>query len=324
MGLINSNEFLGKNQNVEISKEDMINEYSLVEGILNDEYLLVVGSSVILNPKLKEFADSNGDINQHIINILNKRRNSNCRNFTDIYDDKKNKEQDPIYSLLTDKEYKFNIEDMSKELVALLETKLFRFVLTTTIDGYLEALMEKIWGNKPRIVNILDESSLKDLNASLESCRYNKYSQPTLFYVFGHPDSKKGYCSELEFVETDEHYIKIVEKWLDLKKRGRDNIIKYLMSKRMLALGCNFDDWYFRFFWYIVTRRFGEPRITTDKTRNILVPKPEDSKLLEYLHRINVSMDCDVWKFMKQLHHSLTSMEPDSLFVDLIRKKEIR
>jgi len=38
---------------------------------------------------------------------------------------------------------------------------------------------------------------------------------------------------------------------------GNKSIVPFLRKKRMLALGCKFDNWYFRFFWYIITRGFG-------------------------------------------------------------------
>ena len=40
----------------------------------------------------------------------------------------------------------YDIEDVSQELRDLLETKVFRFVLTTTYDAYLETLMFDTYG----------------------------------------------------------------------------------------------------------------------------------------------------------------------------------
>ena len=73
--------------------------------------------------------------------------------------------------------------------MALIETRLFTTILTTTTDGYLEAALRKVWGSELRIVNIYDKETVDELQKALNDCRSGReYNQPTLIYVFGKLD----------------------------------------------------------------------------------------------------------------------------------------
>lgn len=307
-------------------------ERSFVDGVFNNEYILVVGSGVILDRA--KFPQTDGDINRYILNeINNDRRDERAdfvdhKDFTDVIRATPSDKQDPIYSLLADG-IDYELSDISPELTQLLRSKLFKFVLTTTIDGYVEALMRDIWGNELRIVNINDNQSLKDFQTALETSRVNKYEQPTLFYVFG--KVVKGREKPKGFMETDVDAIRYIEKWM--KDLDNKRIVPFLKKKRMLALGCKFDDWYFRFFWYILTRGFNDAEregakdtdgsiLTRDNLASLFNPDdPSDRHLKEYLHRRGVCMHDDVWLFMSHIYTLLTSIEADSPFRKMILEK---
>ena len=307
-------------------------EQSFIDGVFNNEYILVVGSGVILDRA--KFPQAEGDINQYILNEINSDRRLeradfiDHKDFTDVVRSTLPDEQDPIYRLLT-KDFDFELSDISPELTQLLRSKLFKFVLTTTIDGYVEALMRDIWGDELRVVNISDNQSLKDFQSALETSRVNKYEQPTLFYVFG--KVVKGREKPKGFMETDVDAIRYIEKWIkDLDSRY---IVPFLKKKRILALGCKFDDWYFRFFWYILTRGFNDAEregakdsdgsiLTRDNLATLFSPdNPSDQQLKEYLCRRGVCMHDDVWLFMNYIHFLLTSTELDSPFRKMILEK---
>lgn len=307
-------------------------EQSFVDGVFNNEYILVVGSGVILD-RVK-FPQTDGDINRYILSEINNDRRKervdfvDHKDFTDVIRATPPDRQDPIYSLLANG-IDYEINDISPELTKLLRSKLFKFVLTTTIDSYVEALMRDIWGDELRIVNISDNQSLKDFQTALESCRVNKYEQPTLFYVFG--KVVKGREKPKGFMETDVDAIRYIEKWM--KDLDTKHIVPFLKKKRLLALGCKFDDWYFRFFWYILTRGFNDAEregakdtdgsiLTRDNLASLFNPDdPSDQHLKEYLHRRGVCMHDDVWLFMNHIYDLLTSIEPDSPFREMILEK---
>ena len=308
------------------SRSRVFDDQAFVDGVFNNEYILVVGNGVILD-RMK-FPEANGDINRYIINEINKDRRAvrtdfvDYNSFTDVFRGTALDEVDPIYSLLTD-DYDYAIDEISPELRDLLKTKLFRFVLTTTIDGYLEALMRVIWGDELRIVNIEDSNSLTDFQTALENSRANKYTQPTLFYVFG--KVVEGKLKPRRFVETDSDAIKIIEKWMRMDS-GKDLIIPFLKKKHILSLGCKYDDWYFRFFWYILTRGFGEEDrtgnpLTVDNLAMVFDSGESDQKLKEYLSRVGVCIHEDVWEFMKHIHSLITSTEAESPFRQMVLAK---
>ena len=321
-----------KNANIDIRQTARVfDEQAFVDGVFNDDYILVVGSGVILDRK--QFPDSKGDINQYIIDEINNDRREvqtdfiDHKSFTDVYKGTKQGEEDPIFRLLTrdvdDGGIEYNLDDISPELTKLLRTRLFKFVVTTTIDNYLETLLRDIWGDELRIVNIEDHRSITDFNSVYD----DKYNQPTLFYIFGKARKKDG-SNPRHFVEIDEDAIKCIEKWMQLDE-GNKSIVPFLRKKRMLALGCKFDNWYFRFFWYIITRGFGirdrdgNPN-TIDNLAIIFNPNDNsDNNLKDYLTGLDVCMheDCDVWQFMERIYEMLTSTAIDSPFREMILSK---
>lgn len=313
-----------KNANIKRTAR-VFNEQAFVEGVFNDDYILVVGSGVILDRK--KFPHSGGDVNQYIIDEINNVRRGlqinfiDHKSFADVYKGTALGEEDPIFSMLTSNDMEYKLDEISPELTKLLKTRLFKFVATTTIDHYLEALLRDIWGEDLRVVNIEDHRSITDFNAIYD----NNYNRPTLFYIFGKARKKDG-SNPRHFVEIDEDAIKCIEKWMQLDK-GNKSIVPFLRKKRMLALGCKFDNWYFRFFWYIITRGFGirdrdgNPN-TIDNLAIIFNPDDNsDKNLRDYLTGIDVCMHEDVWQFMERIYEMLTSTALDSPFREMILSK---
>lgn len=313
------------NKVMEYSTEDM------VHGIFNNHYILVIGSGVILNRS--KFPESNGDVNRYIISEINKDRRNQIKEYVDessfegIIRSTPPSYDDPINYLLTE-EFEYNIDDISPELVNLLRTRLFRVVMTTTVDEYLETLLRDIWGDQLQVVNIEDPSSLRDFQQELAN--YEKrgssdsnYFRPTLFYVFG--KAVRGQGRRRNFVETDIDAIKCIEKWIKLGE-GKDNIIPFLKKKNFISFGCKFDDWYFRFFWYIITRRFGQSEITDNYSGydNLAIHLGLDSgeeNLKKYLSSLDVCIHNDEWGFMSSLYEMLTSTSAESPFWRLVLDK---
>lgn len=316
-----------KNAQINLKRTARVfNEQAFVDGVFNDDYILVVGSGVILD-RMK-FPHSGGDINQYIIDEINSDRRevqanyTDCKNFTDVFNSTMQGEEDPIFRMLT-RDFEYSLGEISPELTKLLRTRRFKFIATTTIDNYLEELLRDIWKEELRVVNIEDHRSITDFNTA-----YNEhYNQPTLFYIFGKARKEDG-CNPRHFVEIDEDAIKCIEKWMQLDE-GNKSIVPFLRKKRMLALGCKFDNWYFRFFWYIITRGFGirdrdgNPN-TIDNLAIVFNPNDNsDKNLKEYLTGIDVCMheEDDVWQFMDRIYEMLTSTAPDSPFREMILSK---
>lgn len=227
-------------------REVNFNGDKFLEDVLSDDYLLLAGSEVIMNRSIIP----SGDINDYLLKQINHILNRNYPSYQDMMEDAAASGVDEIRNLLNADWFEYNLdEDFCPELRALLETRAFNVVLTITFDGYLETLMRLIWGERLRVVNIDDKTSLDDFRNALAGCRNgNKYNQPTLFYIFGkavRDESKK-------YVRTDDDAIKIIEKWMTMPRE--DPILNFIRNKQILALGCKYENWYFRFFWYILKR----------------------------------------------------------------------
>ena len=198
-----------KNANIDIRQTARVfDEQAFVDGVFNDDYILVVGSGVILDRE--QFPDSKGDINQYIIDEINNDRRKvqkdfkDHESFTDVYKGTKRDEEDPIFRLLT-RDIEYDLNDISPELTKLLSTRLFKFIVTTTIDNYLETLLRDIWGEELRVVNIEDHRSITDFNSVYD----DMCNQPTLFYIFGKVRKKDG-SNPRHFIEIDKETIKCI------------------------------------------------------------------------------------------------------------------
>ena len=292
-------------------------EQQFVEDFFRDEYILVIGSEVIL--KKDEEVEPTGDISQYILHSINKVTQKEYKDFNEL-ESNSFIGVDTVRNLLNDAGFSYDIEDMSIELVDLLKTKVFRFVLTTTYDSYLETLMKMIWGDRLRIVNINDDVSLREIRKELSSFREGEqYLHPTLFYIFGKAvkdESKK-------YVKTDDDAIRIIDKWI--KFSDEDPILRFLRSKRLLALGCKFDNWYFRFFWYILRRdkgnengkqslRPGEVAIT------FIENDRSDGKLKDFLKRSRIKIQGDARSFMADITKIINSKEITPVFREKLSK----
>ena len=157
------------------------NTKKFIKDVLNDRYALVIGNENILDTKI----EPTGDVHRYFLHKVNENSNVQYESYNEIALDK-NERINPVRRLIEDGDITFRADEVSKDLMSLLETRLFTTVLTTTTDGYLEAAMRKVWGNELRVVNIYDKETVDELQKALKACRRGKkYNQPTLIYVFG-------------------------------------------------------------------------------------------------------------------------------------------
>lgn len=252
-----------------------------VEDVLADEYILVVGSEVILDTAF----EPTGDVKTYLLRQLNEQPRPLYQDYNDL------NPRDDLRAVLEN--CSFELKEMSPELCALVRTRLFPIVLTTTFDGYLEALMRSVWGDRLRIVSIEDKKSLDDLRNTLREYRGAKFREPTLFYIFGKAvkDESKRY------VRTDDDAIQIIEKWILMPEE--DPILSLIKSRKLMALGCKFDDWYFRFFWFVLRReiqRFREGQVAFSLDEG----DRSDRQLKSFLARSQVCTHPDARQFMRE------------------------
>ena len=217
----------------------------LLTEIVKGNAVLVLGHESILNNTL-----SGGNVKdqmyEHFKKYMSETKNIHVPygNFDDYYyhihPDLAELKDDIVNALKPDVFNFTSEEDYSPLLFELLKRKYFRLVLTTTYDYYVEAMLTKVWGKTPRVISIYDAKN------DIDKCEIGQLEmEPTLYYVFGKAEEKKDYV----LIENDA--IKVTEKWFCDKP---DNLLTFLSNKTILALGTKFDDWLFRFFWFILHR----------------------------------------------------------------------
>lgn len=302
-----------ENRNLILSAE--FDEKAFVKSVYTDGYILVVGSEVILNKDDERFQSCIGDVNKYIVSLLN---------HTDyVYDTISQMFTDGqiTKTQLVDKieKMEYNIKDVSPQLLGFLSTKLFKFVITTSVDHYMKVIMDYVWGVEGwQECNMYDDESLVKLQKQIEN---KSISKPTLFYLFGHSDKN---TRKANFVMTDNDAIKLIANNWIIREGVDIRLLKdYITNKRILALGCKFEDWYFRFFWYCLKGGLqgkdllgkldeGEVAVTWKDTET-------DINLKRYLDNTNnVSILPDARNFMEDMTTKLISLDKDSPFRDII------
>lgn len=197
----------------------------------------------------------------------------------------------------------------NKQLVKLLSTKLFRVVITTTTDNLLERIMKSIWGDELQVIDFCD----KEKRHTFQIDSYGEFdlTKPTLYYAFGKSDNE-------DFAYDEDDRLRIISEWLDHNEVPQ-SFYGYIQQKKILALGCKFDDWLFRFFWYSLRRKVinTEKRYSRDfkthKMGTVAIELDKDNKydlqLKRYLERKNLYFDIDAHSFISDFLGKLSFEE---------------
>lgn len=266
---------MGRIPNNNISKKQVLD--SLTDAICKGEYVLVLGADVVLK---EEYGGGNSTL--YIEEEFNKEHTAP---FPTI-DDRKRE----IMKFLGEGSWNYDLEEVSEDLIQLIRTKCFRVVLTTTYDAYIEAVMKDTYGEELRVLNF---HKSKDRSIIFDEKSEYDVIPPTLYYAFGKAGSDD--ISDYTYSENDK--IKLISQWLGVN--SPNNLISYLKSKKILAIGCKFDDWHFRFFWYCLRQDFGCMR--GDVAISLQEGDASDRKLSGYLERIGVRNRGNSREFMREL-----------------------
>ena len=137
------------------------NMNKFIKDVLNDRYALVIGNEIILDEKV----EPSRDVHQYFLKTVNK---TSAIEYTDYYDIalEKSERINPVRQLVESGEIRFDVESVSRDLAALLETRLFTTILTTTTDGFLETYVDLcVWQNGRR-------RSDKEIHQDRVGCHY--------------------------------------------------------------------------------------------------------------------------------------------------------
>lgn len=280
----------------------------LLKAIEQREVLLIVGKGFeidSLSEDNKPIFDSldlpeGSDIYDLLLAQLKLDYNSDAIDFSELNEDanfsRKEgtiKRKENIYNVVSQTLLDFDLQpkDTLKELRDLISTGYFRFVFSASFSPVLEMLMKEQWGKENvRVLNIMDKWN-NDIQDSV-----NDLLTPTVYYLFGKANSNE------EFVVTDNDILKVLRRWQwDMRD---SKIIESTMNKYILALGCDHDDWLFRFIWYTL-------KGANNIAHGSVCQYANNESLERYLRRNNILENKDAKKFVHKIIEGLKNRKND-------------
>lgn len=201
----------------------------------------------------------------------------------------------------------------------LLDTRCFRVVVTTTVDPYVLWLMEEVWGKgNVRVCNICDTERH---GPSLSDYEYNEFHDvpPTLYYAFGTIDTSR--TSQSLYHLTDDDALRIIVELYKQSHEERSNmneLTNYITPmgrgtqrpkpRQLLCVGCDFDNWLFRFFMYVLS---GDNMTSHEHEGGVVAMTwNENAKLQDYLEKRMVHTETDSREFMRSLTDVINKKHP--------------
>ncbi len=180
-------------------------------------------------------------------------------------------------------------EEIEPSLMQLLQTRCFRLVLSTAIDPYLEIAMEKLWGEGG-----FDVIQLENAQQLFKQVTFDEFgvTRPTLCYVFGKVSPGKT-LSENKFVLSENDAMEKISSWFENQKNNA--FLKYARNYRLFSVGCQFDDWMFRFFWFLL-----RGRVSAEADGQVAVEIKDVDSLKQYLEQEKVKVFANARLFMKE------------------------
>ena len=263
------------------------NDVPLIDDLLRNEHVLIIGSEAVLK---KERPNSEQEWQ-----ILFSKKGYNRQACVEAWDYIWKNEQDTI------------IDNVDGDLYDLIETKLFHIVLTTCVDPILEFVMKAVWGKELKVYNFNREDDCtigEFIKMRNERKKNHLPMEPSLVYLFGKIGDKSGLGRSLPFVFDEFDAIDCIANFIRKTTDNDKSFFDYMFSNRVMSIGCQFDDWRFRFFWYAI-------RGTKDEIKNGTVAytcKEQDS-LSDYLRRNEVHIEKDSRVFMRRLVNLLQNKD---------------
>lgn len=260
-----------------------LSEESFFVSIAKHEYVLVIGDEVILKT-------------EYALGHSKRHWKSKLTPFSERIADGEMSRKSALNKVF-EKEDLRNL--INPELVQLLKTRCFPIVITTSIDPCVQLIMQDIWGDSLKVLNIFSEHRDWDNIPSA----YEFGVTPTLYYAFG-----SACCHEqCEFAWSETDMMKALTKWINSDAPSRF-LTHIWNNKKILALGCTFSDWYFRFLWYTLCGGIenherlqrGNVALTLDERNETHRP------LINYFNEtLDINVDKDARDFLRRFNQAL-------------------
>jgi len=140
------------------------------------------------------------------------------------------------------------IPDSYRKLVSI---KCFNLFINATITNSLELAMNTFRGTgntedeikSSYTVFNYDPNHPDDLPFPAPPNLYIDFGNPIIYNLFGTHDADRG-----DYILTDADHIELIYELIKRENERFANLLSFLNEGYLLFLGCNFPDWFFRFF----------------------------------------------------------------------------
>lgn len=192
---------------------------------------------------------------------------------------------------------KFIDPDLKDFVENAISYNLIETFFTTAVDRCLEVVLNDICSKQGKELVVYNFKIANDLD---EYNRRNPDKEISLVYLFGAMDYDEGWGKNEEFVYSEDDAMKTITDYLripaDNKKTSYENIF---YRNSIMAIGCRFEDWKFRFFWYSIR---GDISRLADGTVAYSCEDEENDPLYNYLKRKNgLHLVNDSRKFLREM-----------------------
>lgn len=300
---------IGKISHNVIHKNSKNQDISILEGLLREEFVLVIGSETILN-RDNTSTQRTGDIMFQIYNKIADEHGIPIDNrpLTDhewqVLLSKQKTNSQPICTEAWKNIRSSNeveIEDsLDTFLMGLRKLNIYPTIFTTCIDDTVEQWItdESFYGDCLEVYNFKKEGDIRRFNQDIkEQKRLNKIGPARLVYLFGKIGDKNTLGHSIDYVFSENEALESISEYIKSEKTGLNELMtSFFYHKKILSIGCHFDDWRFRFFWYAF--RNGVPQL---KEGAVAYTCEKPDSLSEYLQHNEVIVELDSRAFMKRL-----------------------
>lgn len=305
-------------------------EQILGDTLLRDDNLFIIGSEAIFKQDTKG-TQNTGDslilLFNAIADLIKDPEKGRPQNEHDwhLWFKMKKLERSVCETAWNSKRFEIQSEDLSPELIDFLDNGinycLIHTIFTTCIDPTLEVLIDALCKEHGKSLTVYNFKGDNQIPAYMENMKNKSKDNVVLVYLWGkfgdteHTLGKKN----IDYVFTEDDAMVTIADYI---KKANDNTVdlfrKIFFSQRIMAIGCRFDDWKFRFFWYSIRGNLDQMSYGTVSYSCL---DTEKDPLYQYLMNTKgLHVDNDSRRFMKKLSDV---MESASLF-DRIRNKRVR
>ena len=233
---------------------------NIVDQIKNEKVIPIIGYDLLLN----EFDDKNDrDFLMRLIKlhaqregqILQTDKKTGYELINDYYHSLPDSDPDNFKSQLskTIQDERINWNLIPESLRKLASIKYFKLFINATFTNATELAINTYRAKGTNEQEIKDSYSILNYHSTqpddlptsappLQKFRIN-FDKPIIYNLFGKHDEVP-----VDYVLTDSDYVELIYDLMVNKQEKFVNLLSYLNTGYLLFLGCNFPDWFFRFF----------------------------------------------------------------------------